>query len=170
MLTGTKTIYFLKCDFCGETYETSEPPIRSSFIHTVIDTVYDSDGKSQERTEQYLGYEGHMCPTCFGTLERMWTHRKCVMEEKTKADMAEPLPPDFLGEEAEKEDEDVPSEGEVKKYGPYEKHTCKNCAHCAERTGAGRGSRYRCGLSDAWFGGGLSCDAWRRMEKEDKPC
>ena len=170
MLTGTRTIYLMKCDFCGEAYETSAPPIRSSFIHTIIDTTYDTDGKMQVKSEQHLGHEGHMCPKCFSTLDCMWIHRKNVMEEEKKADMVEPLPPDILEEETEKEAEDVPAEGEAKKYGPYEKHSCKNCSHCVERVGVGRGSRYKCGLSDAWFGGGLSCDAWRRIEKEAETC
>ena len=161
MLTGTKTIYLLKCDFCGENYETLERPIRSSFIHTIIDTAYDPDGKLQVKSEQHLGHEGHMCPKCFSTLDRMWMFRKDVAEEEIKADMVEPLPPDFLGEETEKESVEEPKPAKVERI-------CKTCAHCTDKSGKGRGMQYRCGLSQAWFLNGLGCDAWR--EKEEETC
>jgi hypothetical protein len=161
VLTGTKTIYLLKCDFCGENYETLERPIRSSFIHTIIDTAYDPDGKLQVKSEQHLGHEGHMCPKCFSTLDRMWMFRKDVAEEEIKADMVEPLPPDFLGEETEKESVEEPKPAKVERI-------CKTCAHCTDKSGRGRGMQYRCGLSQAWFLNGLGCDAWR--EKEEETC
>ena len=159
MITGTKTIYLLKCDFCGEAYETSGPPIRSSFIHTVIDTAYDSDGKLQVKSEQHLGHEGHMCSKCFSTLDCMWIHRKNVMEAEKKNDMVEPLPPDFSEEEAEKEPIEEPKPTRVERI-------CKTCAYCMDKSGKGRGMQYRCGLSEVWFLNGLGCDAWREKEEE----
>lgn len=48
---------------------------------------------------------------------------------------------------------------------PSEPRTCKDCEHCIDRSGKGRGMQYKCGLSDAWFGRNLGCDAFRRKKQ-----
>ena len=47
-----------------------------------------------------------------------------------------------------------------------EDKTCRNCMHCVEKAGRGRGVQYKCGLSEAWFlTGHDGCDAWREKKE-----
>lgn len=77
----------------------------------------------------------------------------------------EPIPEDTAAavssveNPAEPEDADDP-ENDL----PSEPRTCKDCEHCTDRSGKGAGVQYKCGLSDAWFGRNLGCDAFRRKK------
>ena len=99
-----------------------------------------------------------------------------VSEPNTKTTMTEeiPAPPELVDPtpepepdpEMEAEPEPDPEPEDIPEDMPkqIDRHTCKDCEFYKEKTGKGRGIKYKCSLSGAWFTSGLGCDAFRRKK------
>lgn len=161
MLIETRTIYRVRCDFCGQEFtEENGIPVMVSLSYTLTQP-------GREPGDIVVSLKaGHMCPDCLGRLQDM--ERCRILEEKaTWCVKTECLCPEEASDDGKEEpkagesQEEIPGPGPGQPMKKEDNRTCSSCMHCEGKTGHGRGMQYKCGLSGAWFLAGLGCDTWR---------